>query len=277
MVTPGQRCKVPGCTKPRLRASELCPEHLDVRLRLDREAREQVRPAAGSWAAWLAPQPTISQVAGLPPTPEEEARVRAREEAIRTRAEVSRRLEAEARRIPWPSLLDAIGPAGLAKRLEKALRALPPEREAEAWRTIASVLDATAEGRGEAVAKLEGAVREPAQALLDALSLSVHPERSPGPTEGTDRAESKNGRAPDPSRVFESLRSELGGRATGAVRDAVLAAERLLAAPGRRPGDLEKLRRAADEIAAGLRRAFEALRGGAPPLPEERGEGASGA
>src|SRR5436305_10608243 len=84
-------CKVAGCGKRKLGSSELCAEHLNERLRLERESRERVRGTAGNWAAWSTPEPSLSQVAGKP-TPADAASARTAEELPAVRAEVTRRL-----------------------------------------------------------------------------------------------------------------------------------------------------------------------------------------
>src|SRR4051794_34561711 len=87
-------CKVAGCGKRRLGSSDLCAEHLNERLRLERESRERAREKSGNWAAWSTPEPTLSQVAGKP-SPADAAAARAAEELPGVREEVTRRLEAE--------------------------------------------------------------------------------------------------------------------------------------------------------------------------------------
>jgi len=276
-------CRAPGCAKKRLGSSDLCSEHLNERLRIERESRDRVREKAGNWAAWQTPGPTLDAVAGKAPSEDAVASAARKEELVSVRADMSRRLDLEIARIPWPALLGALGPRQAAKALERALTNLTPEKELQAWRFVGGLLDGRGDDpawREESLASLDAAIQGPAKALVE-LFHRLRPE-TPTAREGQEAvpAEADTPPPPPPARPtrtpLEEAIDAAKARATSlddAVKLAQEAGERTFRLgaeawkdAAREGGPMEQAERLAREALGKGARAFEdaARKGGSP-------------
>jgi len=144
------RCQEKGCGRKKLASSELCAEHLNVRLARERGEREAAEEARRRLRAKESPLPPGAHGSPLAPGESrgEGGSGRAEPSISVLRESVLARIDERLGGIVWPLALGPFHPRRVARAMAEGIGRLPEREQREVWRALDAALARGALDRG---------------------------------------------------------------------------------------------------------------------------------